>query len=150
MTYIDNISLAFFILFNPIPPKLFWNYNIIKHCRTVEWYFSLFISLNDVPNCKDMNCWLQTITILCMLWQSTRGKWWLTHWASLLRWIWSISVWKMWNGIVHHKSDRKTCVLPTADRNTCYNYGIKIRYSLGRYSYTLCKFWWHDKAHIRI
>ncbi len=25
---------------------------------------------------------------------------------------------KMWNGIVHHKSDRKTCVLPTADRNT--------------------------------
>ncbi len=25
------------------------------------------------------------------MWQSTRGKWWLTHWASLLRWIWSIS-----------------------------------------------------------
>ncbi len=26
-----------------------------------------------------------------LVWQSTRGKWWLTHWASLLRWIWSIS-----------------------------------------------------------
>ena len=39
------------------------------------------------------------------LWQSTRGKWWLTHWASLLRWI------------VHHKFDRKPCVIPTADRN---------------------------------
>ncbi len=25
------------------------------------------------------------------MWQSTRGKWWLTHWDSLLRWIWSIS-----------------------------------------------------------
>ncbi len=114
------------------------------------------------------------------LWQSTWGKWWLTHWASLLRCIWSISeynlttrdspkwtlesgpcsrerrgsapakqkpkhnpcrpvgrnrkndhvtlclaraTWlvgilrvsqndrcKMWNGIVYHKSDRKTCV----------------------------------------
>ncbi len=28
----------------------------------------------------------------------------------MLRWIWS-------NGIVHHKSDRKLCVIPTADRN---------------------------------
>ncbi len=107
-----------------------------------------------------------------LMWQSTWGKWWLTHWASLLRWIWSISeynLWlgtpqngpcvdhvlgnvegadlqnksqstpeclaranligwdpmgiprrsmKMWSGIVHHKSDRKTCVLPTADRNS--------------------------------
>ena len=26
-----------------------------------------------------------------LMWQSTWGKWWLTHWASLLRWIWSIS-----------------------------------------------------------
>ncbi len=25
------------------------------------------------------------------VWQSSRGKWWLTHWASLLRWIWSLS-----------------------------------------------------------
>ncbi len=25
---------------------------------------------------------------------------------------------KMQSGIVHHKSDRKSCVLPTADRNT--------------------------------
>ncbi len=25
------------------------------------------------------------------VWQSTWGKRWLTHWASLLRWIWSIS-----------------------------------------------------------
>ncbi len=25
---------------------------------------------------------------------------------------------KTWNGIVHHKSDRKLCVIPTADRNT--------------------------------
>ncbi len=48
------------------------------------------------------------------MWQSTGGKWWLTHWASMLRWIWSISI----NGIVHHKFDRKTCVLPTADRNS--------------------------------
>ncbi len=24
---------------------------------------------------------------------------------------------KTWNGIVHHKSDRKLCVIPTADRN---------------------------------
>ncbi len=47
------------------------------------------------------------------VWQSTWGKWWLTHWASLLRWIS-----KMRSGIVHHKSDRKSCVLPTADRNT--------------------------------
>ncbi len=31
------------------------------------------------------------IFILCKVWQSTWGKWWLTHWASLLRWIWSIS-----------------------------------------------------------
>ncbi len=50
------------------------------------------------------------------LWQSPGGKWWLTHWASLLRWIWSISEynlktrdsrydqWKMWSGIVHHRS----------------------------------------------
>ncbi len=92
------------------------------------------------------------------VWQSTRDKWWLTHWASLLRWISSISeynltirdspkwtlesgpghlcVWlgltwsvgiqevsqnwpsKMRNGIVYHKSDRKPCVIPTADRNT--------------------------------
>ncbi len=63
------------------------------------------------------------------LWQSTWGKWWLTHWASLLRWIWSISEYnlttrvsrkwssKIQSGIVHHKSDRKSCVLPTADRN---------------------------------
>ncbi len=67
------------------------------------------------------------------LWQSTWGKWWLTHWASLLRWIWSISEYnpngipkwssKMWSGIVHHKSDRKSCVLPTADRNS--HYGAK-------------------------
>ncbi len=26
-----------------------------------------------------------------LVWQSTGGKWCLTHWASLLRWIWSIS-----------------------------------------------------------
>ncbi len=138
---------------------------------------------------------------LYCVWQSPWGKWWLAHWASLLRWIWSISeynLWlgtprngplrldhydrerrgsgpakqkpkhnpcrpvgrnwkvpimttwpswreitgtwtpeclaradligwipkgipkrlsKMWSGIVHHKSDRKSCVLPTADRN---------------------------------
>ncbi len=75
-----------------------------------------------VPNWEKLDKWRNVV------WQSTRGKWWLTHWASLLRWIWSISeynLWKvsqddqckMWNGIVHHKSDRKTCVLPTADRN---------------------------------
>ncbi len=51
------------------------------------------------------------------LWQSTGGKWWLTHWASLLRWIWSNWPSKMRSGIVHHKSDRKPCVIPTADRN---------------------------------
>ncbi len=27
---------------------------------------------------------------------------------------------KMRSGIVHHKSDRKSCVLPTADRNTLW------------------------------
>ncbi len=27
----------------------------------------------------------------------------------------------MWSGIVHHKSDRKSCVLPTADRNIVSN-----------------------------
>ncbi len=75
------------------------------------------------------------------MWQSTWGKWWLTYWSSLLRWIWSISEYNLtttdspkwtlesgpsipkWpsktrNGIVHHKSDRKLCVIPTADRNT--------------------------------
>ncbi len=59
------------------------------------------------------------------MWQSTWGEWWLTHWASLLRWIlswWFIRIPKltkqMRSGIVHHKSDRKSCVIPTADRNT--------------------------------
>ncbi len=33
-----------------------------------------------------------------MVWQSTGGKWWLTHWASLLRWIWSISEYNLWLG----------------------------------------------------
>ncbi len=77
-------------------------------------------------------------------WQSTWGKWWLTHCASLLRWIWSISEYNLttrdwldrvgskrypkidqvkcevvYSGIVvHHKSDRKSCVIPTADRNS--------------------------------
>ncbi len=57
---------------------------------------------------------------------------------TLLRWIWSISEYnlmtrdspkwtqrypknwpsKIWSGIVHHKSDRKSCVIPTADRNS--------------------------------
>ncbi len=32
----------------------------------------------------------------------------------------------MRNGIVHHKSDRKSCVLPTADRNKFIN-GIDIK-----------------------
>ncbi len=32
------------------------------------------------------------------MWQSTWGKWWLTHWASLLRWIWSISEYNLWLG----------------------------------------------------
>ncbi len=31
------------------------------------------------------------LTVTHHLWQSTGGKWWLTHWASMLRWIWSIS-----------------------------------------------------------
>ncbi len=113
---------------------------------------------------------------LWSLWQSPNGKRWLTHWASMLRWRWSISEYnlttrdspkqtlksgsfvrecrrsgpakqkpkhnrcrpvglaradlidldpkvsqnwssKMRSGIVHHKSDCKSCVLPTADRN---------------------------------
>ncbi len=160
--------------------------------------------------------WILIISlwVLHILWQSTWGKWWLTHWASLLRWIWLISeynlttrdspkwtlesgpcdregrgsgpakqkpkhnpcrpegriwkvpmligmttwpfwrephapghlsVWlgmtwsveiqrvsqkwpsKMRSGIVHHKSDRKSCVLPTADRNT-YNQILTNKY----------------------
>ncbi len=35
---------------------------------------------------------------LFRVWQSTRGKWWLTHWASMLRWIWSISEYNLWLG----------------------------------------------------
>ncbi len=78
------------------------------------------------------------------MWQSIWGKWWLKHWASLLMWIWSISEYnlrlgnpkgipkqssKMWSGIVHHKSDRKSCVLPTADRNTtCRSWIVSISY----------------------
>ncbi len=41
---------------------------------------------------------------------------------------------KMWSGIVHHKSDRKSCVLPTADRNRgwprllfCFKVKVKVR-----------------------
>ncbi len=33
---------------------------------------------------------------------------------------------KMQSGIVHHKSDRKSCVLPTADRNTMHENVIFI------------------------
>ncbi len=39
-----------------------------------------------------------------LVWQSPKGRWWLTHRASMLRWRWSISEWKILSGIVHHKS----------------------------------------------
>ncbi len=53
----------------------------------------ILMTFDDVIKCHE------TSFNLTWLWQSTRGKWWLTHW-------------------VHHKSNRKTCVLPTADRNS--------------------------------
>ncbi len=33
---------------------------------------------------------------------------------------------KMWRGIVHHKSERKSCVLPTADRNSHHFYNAPL------------------------
>ena len=33
-------------------------------------------------------------------------------------WVFQNDQCKMWSGIVHHKFDSKTCVLPTADRNS--------------------------------
>ena len=45
------------------------------------------------------------------LWESPRDKRVVPHWASMLRWIWSISECNL-------MTDRKTCVIPTADRNT--------------------------------
>ncbi len=43
-----------------------------------------------VWQCNDI---FKEVLKLCMpqVWQSTGGKWWLSHWASMLRWIWSIS-----------------------------------------------------------
>ncbi len=41
---------------------------------------------------------INTMNSRPVLWQSTGGKWWLTHWASLLRWIWSISEYNLWLG----------------------------------------------------
>ncbi len=38
------------------------------------------------------------------VWQSTGGKWWLTHWASLLRWIWSISEYNLRLGTPRKRS----------------------------------------------
>ncbi len=76
------------------------------------------------------------------MWQSTWGKWWLTHWASLLRWIWSISEY-------NHKSDRKSCVLPTADRNmagvltstsSCIFYHLKLNEVSGEELRFVCCF----------
>ncbi len=37
----------------------------------------------------------------------------------------------MRSGIVHHKSDRKSCVIPTADRNKTY---VKTKTNLHMYS----------------
>ncbi len=65
------------------------------------------------------------------MWQSTWGKWWLTHWASLLRWIWysSSQVWPQimcpthsWPQQPITSPDSKTCVIPTADRKTNQSY----------------------------
>ncbi len=62
-----------------------------------------------------LSAWFAIISTL-VLWQSPKGNRVVTHWASLLRWIWSISEydlttrdsqhdqWKIWSGIVHHKS----------------------------------------------
>ncbi len=36
----------------------------------------------------------------------------------------------MWSGIVHHKSDRKSCVLPIADRNI-YDYAYRLVLDIG-------------------
>ncbi len=42
----------------------------------------------------------------------------------------------MWSGIVHHKSDRKSCVLPTADRNTATEeFLAKADFSMTRLKY---------------
>ncbi len=119
---------------------------------------------------NDINAkpWRTFKSVECVL-QSTRGKWWLTHWASLLRWIWSISEYnlttrdspkwtpeclaradligwdpkgipkwssKIWSGIIHHKSDRKSCVLPTADRNNPYSLrSMDLNWDVKKYSY---------------
>ncbi len=52
------------------------------------------------------------------LWQSTGGKWWLTHWASLLRWIRSISEYNLWLGTARNgplRVDHVTGIVEGAD-----------------------------------
>ncbi len=79
-------------------------------------------------------------------WQEPQAPGHLSVWLGL---TWSARIqgvsknWssKMRNGIVHHKSDRKSCVLPTADRNThrvgnsgliwsCYNSTLHIKFTV--------------------
>ncbi len=56
-----------------------------------NWGLPCAISLRESPTNRMRACRIS-------MWQSTRGKWWLTHWASLQRWIWSISEYNLWLG----------------------------------------------------
>ncbi len=66
------------------------------------------------------------------LWQSPRGKRAVSHWASLLRWIWSISEypWILLGGITHHKP---------WPQNMCHTHSWPQQYS--SIEVDLCKRW---------
>ncbi len=79
---------------------IFWKKK--RHCTFISWPVDCHIKIGW---CK------------CKLWQSPVGKQALSHWASMLRWIWSISEYNLMTrdsrkqtrkngllgGIIHHK-----------------------------------------------
>ncbi len=73
-----------------------------KHNRLCDWPKVITWSLWREPKT------LRTPVCLARAGLSVRDTIGIPKWPS-----------KMRNGIVHHKSDRKLCVIPTADRNTC-------------------------------
>ncbi len=69
----------------------FWSpvscWSCLKSLHLTSFYLYLNVSTLDViKSPKNRNRKKKNKKTVSLRWQSTRGKWWLTHWASLLRW----------------------------------------------------------------